>query len=916
MDNGKTMMNIRPFDLIIRTGVLLIFLASLMFITFETISHVSAQETDEDVWATPVNLSNSGGASDPVIVVDKDAVVHVVWADRYAGSVYSRGVFTDTLSAPGGVWSAPAAIEFPFGEWVPTLVNGGDYIHAFWIHRDRDNTLYYSRVAPANFQTPGSWEAPRPISKYVVGFSAVSQSAGQIQIAYIHNSEESQRPEGIYYQRSDDNGNTWKPEILLYESKYLRSMRLEDANVQLSATFRGDQEIVSVVWDNPLLKRVFYTRSTDGGATWETAIEVDGPYIDGVVNAPFKIKVLANENQAVRIWQSNLQSGIYCTQYYQFSSNGGETWSERRLMLENLTGCATENRMFRIADGAVLLQTTIQEQVYLLAWNGERWSEPRSQSLLYTFDNPLTNDVVTFRCRQSTLSGGDILYVVGCDASSGSDIWITWRKIGELRSWFPPPSNWSLPIKIAETSEEIYSLQGMFDEQGRYHILWVQNQPEEERVKRSIYYSVFSQDTPSLPSLILESPDNYVDSFSSAVDFARSRLVVAWNSGQSGEVYYSWADTATAYSSLEWADAVVVPSVRPLARSPDILVQKDGVIYISYVIPINEDRGVYVVKSMDGGESWSQPVRVYDADNSTWQMVDAPKLATDKDQNLHLLWTQNLLFATPSAIGLYYARSEDGGETWSAPQTAVNTLVERIWMVNGGLQGLHRFWLSPTATGASIFQDFSNDGGVNWSLPSNLTGLGEIPQAVAPYVDATDQLGLVQIYANPVGKLAIKDQVREGENWRVEDILDLSLQSEDIVPLLSAAKGADGKLFVLYTDKAPDTADAVGNWQILLQIRNAPGVSPTAVSAQVTELPSTASPQTTSTQPAPPQDTISPSVTPAPVEPTPTPFATAPLVNPQNPGSTMGTTMGLILAGGVAIFVVLAFVAFTRIRRS
>lgn len=909
-------MNIRSFRLVIPISLPLICLAALMLISFHAILQVSAQETDEDAWATPVNLSNSGGASDPVIVIDKDAVVHVIWADRYAGSVYSRGVFTDTLSTPGGVWSAPAAVEFPFGDWIPTLVNGGGYIHAFWINRDRDNTLYYSRVAPENFQTPGSWEAPRPLSKYVVGMSAVSQSAGQIQIAYIHNLEESQRPEGIYYRRSDDNGNTWKPEILLYTSKYLRSMKLDDANVHLSATFRGDQEIVSVVWDNPLLKRVFYARSIDGGATWEPAVEVDGPYVDSVVNAPFKIKILANENRAVRIWQSNLQSGIYCTQYYQFSNNGGETWSERRIMLENLTGCASENRMFLMAGGAFLLQTTIQEQVYLLAWNGERWSEPRSQSLLYTFDNPLTNDVVTFRCRQPILPDGNTLYVVGCDVSSGGDIWITWRKVGEVRSWFPPPSNWSLPLKITESSEEVYSLEGLFDEQGRYHILWVQNQSEEEQVKRSIYYSVFFQDSPSLPGLILESPDNYVDSFSSAVDFARSRLVVVWNSGKSGEIYYSWADTATAYSALEWADAVVVPSVRPLARSPDILVQKDGVIYISYVIPINEDRGVYIVKSMDGGETWSQPVRVYDADNSTWQMVDSPKLAADKDQNLHLLWTQNVLFAAPSAIGLYYSRSEDGGETWSAPQAAVNSVVEKIWMINAGLQGVHRFWLSPTATGASIFQDFSNDGGIHWSLPSNLTGLGEIPWAVAPYVDATDRLGLVQIYSNPVGKLAIKDQVREEENWRVEDILDLYLQSENILPILAAAKGPDERLFVLYTDKTPDTSDAVGAWQILLQIRNKPSVLPTTVSTHVTEPPSTVTPEATSAQPAIPPATLSPGITLAPVEMTPTPLATVPIVNPQNPGSTMGTTLGLILAGGVAIFVVLAFVAFTRIRRS
>ena len=57
-------------------------------------------------WSSPENLSNSGGATTPNLVVDTGGSIHVIWEDEFDGSIYSR--------YDGQQWSEPLAVTFPF----------------------------------------------------------------------------------------------------------------------------------------------------------------------------------------------------------------------------------------------------------------------------------------------------------------------------------------------------------------------------------------------------------------------------------------------------------------------------------------------------------------------------------------------------------------------------------------------------------------------------------------------------------------------------------------------------------------------------------------------------------------------------------------------------------------------------------
>jgi hypothetical protein len=157
-------------------------------------------------------LSGSGGVTAPDIVVDASGMVHVIWFEDGVGYNYVH--FTD------GAWSQPVIVKFPFGEFTPILLAGEGYIYAFWINANAGNALMSSRVAPERLGETAGWEAPKRLSRNVIGMSANYQPGGRIHLAYIHALEEQGQLEGIVYTQSVDKGVRWSSPRLIYSSKY------------------------------------------------------------------------------------------------------------------------------------------------------------------------------------------------------------------------------------------------------------------------------------------------------------------------------------------------------------------------------------------------------------------------------------------------------------------------------------------------------------------------------------------------------------------------------------------------------------------------------------------------------------------------------------------------------------------------
>ncbi|MGH2522873.1 MAG: hypothetical protein ACRDH2_10260, partial [Anaerolineales bacterium] len=121
--------------------------AAALVITSATPRRASAQSTD-DPWAVPLNLSHSGAAKNPVILIDSDSTVHVVWQDAFANYVYTH--------FDGGQWSAPQ----------PTNLHARFGLPASQAATDRSEAPLYTGPNPLFMAGPGRyifafWTTPR-----------------------------------------------------------------------------------------------------------------------------------------------------------------------------------------------------------------------------------------------------------------------------------------------------------------------------------------------------------------------------------------------------------------------------------------------------------------------------------------------------------------------------------------------------------------------------------------------------------------------------------------------------------------------------------------------------------------------------------------------------------------------------------
>jgi len=151
-------------------------------------------------WSDPINLSNSGFADTPSMVIDSDGIYHVVWKDEFAGIVYVTG--------DGDDWSVLEVVALPSGDTVPVLfADKNGYVHAFW--RDSDDMLFHSRVRAADFKSASAWTSPFLLGESALSFDVALDDNGDFHISFVRPGEAQGFPAGVYYRRLRIESNDW-----------------------------------------------------------------------------------------------------------------------------------------------------------------------------------------------------------------------------------------------------------------------------------------------------------------------------------------------------------------------------------------------------------------------------------------------------------------------------------------------------------------------------------------------------------------------------------------------------------------------------------------------------------------------------------------------------------------------------------
>jgi hypothetical protein len=795
--NVKNRLTIIPLLLILVTTSLFVWHPSL-----------AQSQVNTQTWTSPINLSHSGSTTDPSIVIDSNGIIHVVWVDTIAGEMYT--------SYDGTRWSTPVAVSLPFSAAPSTggtqtltitqlklIADGKGYVHAFWV--DQTNQLHYSRVQGDQFANGADWDSPQILASSALDYEVVLDNQDRLHLAYVRDLDASGFPAGIYYRRSAPDGASWGNPINLYQSQYFRSLTNQNANVSIATDRNGTGQDIYIAWDNRPRKQVYFSRSTDGGDNWSNPAEIDQPDANNGFATPHNIRVAANDRGTMMEWQVGDPAGS-CTQTYQWSTDSGASWSGSQQMLGELGACPQVNQYFESSNGLILLATTIQTQIYFMAWNGREWSDPQLQSELSGFQDSETYDQVAFGCRKINFeSNHDQVYVVGCDTGSGSDIWLTSRSISDVSNWFPTPSSWSKPVEIASGTQNYQTPIIIADSSGDMHAFWTQININSATSTQyaGLFSAKWDGQNWSNPIQVISSPDGDIVNPSIVIDPA-GVLYATWTVQQTGIAYFSKVVASRANSPTEWVQPVPITPGNEIVASPKIIVDSTGLLTIVYAVPINENRGIYLIQSSDKGDTWLAPMQVFDAAKVAWEKVGMPQIIRSSDGQYNVIWSRMQLGDNNEAQNIYYSRSIDGGKSWSNPESVVEAPIDWSDIVDVGGSEIHRYWLENQEGQRFLWFESSMDNGVNWSRPAGVSYFGGTLSSVTLTHDPQLQPYIFQITQDTFGRISLNEWQWQSNNWTASDALALGNSENMFIENMSAVISPGGKLGVMYASSLSD----------------------------------------------------------------------------------------------------------------
>jgi hypothetical protein len=277
-------------------------------------------------------------------------------------------------------------------------------IHAVWIDQESENlNLFHSYTWENNF--PGGWTPAIVVAQWVQDFDVVLGEDGSLHLAYVRSEDAIDFPAGIYYRRFSGNSRTWLGRELLYQSSYLRTITEENASIEIETQMAGEAQQVYVVWDNSVRNDVYFTKSANNGEDWDEPLKIQASENENETGKQYGLQIVVSSEDLLLLWQEEATS-TSCRQFYLVSRDYGVSWRTKQRMLPDFLGCP-ENNQLLAANDLIILETTLLNQMHIMAWNGANWSEPQLQHSLMNLTDPETGDPNNLQCRQLTAYNND-----------------------------------------------------------------------------------------------------------------------------------------------------------------------------------------------------------------------------------------------------------------------------------------------------------------------------------------------------------------------------------------------------------------------------------------------------------------------------------------------------------------------------
>lgn len=279
-----------------------------------------------------------------------------------------------------------------------------------------------------------------------------------------------------------------------------------------------------------------------------------------------------------------------------------------------------------------------------------------------------------------------------------------------------PGGAWSEPYRLSSGAGRASEGYTVADDYGYVHVFWTETLFRDGRTV--LQHARFDGVAWSSPNDIHVAGE--MGSLSPSVD-QNGQLYLAWTEGHTGSVHYTHAPANNALSAQNWVPPAQVDIP---ARNLQLRIDAGGVWHILY--SQTEDPGVFYTRSADQGQTWSEPAWL-DPDISPNHIPDSLNFEVDQTGGLHAVWFYGALTQEARPDLVRYARSVDGGRTWSAPLTMDRAVPERNYHLTNASpvmtvvgQTLHVVWAAGSLP--YRYHRMSTDAGQTWSTARQVFG--------------------------------------------------------------------------------------------------------------------------------------------------------------------------------------------------
>ena len=781
----------------------------------------AAQNSNTNTWLPALNLSNSGAASQPVISVAGNGTTHVLWWDSFDGMRYQSvpravsGTLTLALSGTRsvivpGLWGDRQAqtdsrtnkqtVTLTAPRTVRLVTDRVNRAHAFW--PNVTSQLLYATTVSAPGAAVAQWAQPVPLADSASAMDVTADVSNTLHLAFARPTAAVGLPPGLYYRAKSSAG--WSPATLVYSNTYFRADRPEDVTVKVAANGQG---AVVITWYQARVGQSFFAHSTNFGRTWSPPELVSGSATQSSAQTDV---VLGLNGDLLLVYRDPTGQG--CGFNQRKSQDAGKTWGAPEVILGDMSRCPARWR-FANATGKLWMIGSLTQggssavdanpspdrivSNILASWNGAEWSTPAEFGL--SVPDSAIRQNRALGCLSISIAG-ESMAGVGCDARG--DVWLSQAAIGLDKLIVAPDLTWSKFALVSNRQGPVAASVAMaLSKQTDLYALWSQADPT-SATPNEIYFTHWNNTGWLQPSKIIGDPKQKFEQVSVAAS-PDDKLHAVWNGGM---IRYSQAFARDAAVAKGWAapQDLPLPANTNAGRSPVILADPRGnALYVIFSVPYNEKRGIYMTRSDDGGTTWKAAVQVFDAVAANWESADQPQIQLDAQDNvLHAVWLKANLGNRLDPQAVYYARSTDGGQTWSAAQMLAEGNVDAPQLAIPARGQVYVLWNQRrnTTNVSAPFETWgqlSLDGGARWTDSLALPGFREISGKVALTSDGAGRLYLTGITENAGSGSELVYSSWSGQDWSQRETFGIGQVAASGNTASTGILPAEGRLVVL-----------------------------------------------------------------------------------------------------------------------